>query len=206
MAVNPAGDVWVSGADISDDSSLTTIKYNTAGVTLWTQRLASAYPYGTDATGLAVDAIGNTYVTGMRDYSGVLVKYSSDGAELWVRSSEFLGRARALTLDASGNVIVAAPLSNPKGIFDVGVAKYDSAGNLLWLSRYDGEGLSDYQYPEAVTTDESGSIYAVGGRYLAGGVNAILTLKYTPGGSLAWAATYVAPPAEAVEGGRPEWT
>ncbi len=78
---------------------------------------------------LAVDAAGNSYVTG--DFAGAVyysffvAKYDTSGQLLWVNPGD-PGEGDDVGVDSSGNCYVGGTAG---GTF---LAKYDSAGNLIW--------------------------------------------------------------------------
>src|SRR6185503_8903877 len=97
-------------------------------------------------TALKVDRLGRVHVTG--DSYGtngtpniVTIQYSATGQPLWVasydaaRNSDYPG---ALVLDESGNVYITGISYGSQTGADLIALKYDSSGNLLWASRYNG--------------------------------------------------------------------
>ncbi|MEO0294047.1 MAG: T9SS type A sorting domain-containing protein [candidate division WOR-3 bacterium] len=82
----------------------------------WVKHYGSCLVNSNDRmTALAVDSSGNVYVTGysydtMSNYDYATIKYNSSGEVLWVARYNGLGNgsdyARAIALDASGNVYV----------------------------------------------------------------------------------------------------
>jgi len=68
MAVDSAGNVYVTGGSASGRQSYVTIKYDTNGNELWIKEYNSglyAYPVA-----LAIDSSGNAYVTGIQYFEG----------------------------------------------------------------------------------------------------------------------------------------
>src|SRR5687767_5533371 len=65
LIVDAAGNVYVTGhsQNAAGDDDIVTIKYNTDGVELWQHRYDES-GNGDWASGLAIDAAGNVFVTG----------------------------------------------------------------------------------------------------------------------------------------------
>src|SRR5262245_21117286 len=147
------------------------------------------------ATALVVDPAGNVYVTGSSggfpdgDYS--TVKYSPNGDVLWVRRYDApatptsLDGANAIALDGMGNIVVTGNGVASGSDQDYVTIKYTAAGDSLWVRGYDGTAQAD-DIAYAVTADADGNTYVTGA---SGGVSAdkdVVTIKYTPTGSVAW--------------------
>jgi hypothetical protein len=91
IAVDDSGNVCITGGSVGYGTALdfATIKYNSSGVEQWVARYnGSGYNYD-DAAGIAIDFVGNIYVTGPSDGSTThtdyaTVKYDPTGMEQWV--------------------------------------------------------------------------------------------------------------------------
>lgn len=97
--------------------------------------------------------------------------------------------ARAATSDIAGNVYVTGK-SFGVASYDFVTVKYDSAGNQLWIARYD-DPSHDLDDPAAIAVDNSGNIYVAGTRS-GGGINLqqYATIKYSPDGNQLWVSYY----------------
>ncbi len=117
LEADEAGNVYVTGRTRINSSynDFATIKYNSAGVRQWIA-IYDNVPESRDDYGydLALDDLGNVYVTGNSQQSGtnrdaLTIKYSNSGNQLWVarfdetESEETFG----IVLDESKNVYVA---------------------------------------------------------------------------------------------------
>jgi hypothetical protein len=114
-----------------------TAKYSPSGSLLWRAEYSSGSLGGSGMLGgslaadLAVDAVGNVYVTGTSAAqvtfvtSFSTVKYSTDGEQQWVAQYEAPGfkQASSIALDHAGNIYVAGSLANNYVTF-----KYNAAG------------------------------------------------------------------------------
>jgi hypothetical protein len=194
LAVDSAGNVYVTGASMSDTGSNTqyldfvTIKYQPNGDTAWVRRADFG---GKDLpSGLGVDAQGNVYVTGTnRDSRMVTVKYSPTGNRLWYEFFGSQGGAYDLALDSQGNVIVCG--SSHRASSDAAVVKYRPNGDTAWARFYDWAGHDDEL--DALALTSGGDICAVGfcSDTVPGGN--ILVLKYDSTGNRQWASYYDGP-------------
>jgi uncharacterized delta-60 repeat protein len=152
--------------------------------------------------GVVLDSDGNAYVTGpsLLDASHnfkedvVTVKYDPAGNEVWVREFDETADSTHgsdvpnwLTLDPSGNLIIAGySYLFPEGNRFL-ILKYDPAGNLLWRAR-STIGASAVR----VATDAAGNIYATGSTAGTAGAN-FVTAKFDSAGNQVWLQTYNGP-------------
>jgi uncharacterized delta-60 repeat protein len=101
--------------------------------------------------------------------------------------------AKAIAIDSSGNIYVTG-ISYGSGDYydcDYATIKYDSAGNELWVRRYNGPGNSRDE-ADAIAVDSSGNIYVTGQSYNSSeyGDCDYATIKYDPNGNQLWVARY----------------
>jgi uncharacterized delta-60 repeat protein len=135
IALDDSGNIIVSGSS--------TAKYATDGSLLWRQSFGGA--------AIAVDGSGNVVVMGGNYYTA---KYAAaDGTLLWERQYTWppgiSQTARALTVDAAGNVIVTG---------DSATVKYAANGAFIWDKRYPIRGV-----PKGVAVDADGNVLVAGG-------------------------------------------
>jgi len=170
-------------------SDLFVAKYDNAGALLWVRRAGG--PGFDTANGIAVDTLGNCYVTGAFEavagfgtnslvntdaasFTDIFVtKLDTNGNFVWVRGTGVKGvsdAGQAVALDSSGNVLVAGRSgqitfggSPVAGAGRIFLAKYGSAGNALWARAVGLAGSGGaLDSATGVGTDASGRIHLAG--------------------------------------------
>jgi outer membrane protein assembly factor BamB len=152
---------------------------------------------------VATDAAGNVYTLGQvrsgryNASSFLITKYSPAGQQLWqvnYSMGQFNGSTPAdLAVDAAGNVYVTGTSEYftyyGSQNFDYTTIKYSTAGNQVWVSRYD--------FPQSIyqpTSSDAASAIAVDGAgnvYVTGSSNGdYATVKYNAAGQQQWASRY----------------
>ena len=138
------------------------------------------------ATSVAVDASGNVIIAGTFtstvDFGGgtltsagdqdiFVAKFGTDGAHLWSKrfGDEAIQRVGSVTVDASGNVIIAGSFKGAvdfdggtltsAGDWDIYVATFGSDGAHQWSKRF-GDGA--IQYAKNAAVDASGNVIIAG--------------------------------------------
>ena len=199
MAVDPAGDVAVTGlwlrSDFSGQLNILTVKYNTAGERLWFHSYdgpAKMYDY---VSAIAMDEQGNVIVAGESEnaaYDGdyLTIKYN-DSQALWARiyngPAASADLAQAVIADGAGNVYVTGT-SDGTDTQDVVTSKYSAAGQRLWGNRHSVSG--EFNTAKAITLDKQGNVYVTGESYYYAGGTDYLTIKYNANGKKLWAQHY----------------
>ena len=192
IVVDDSGNVYVTGWSDSYNASTdyATIKYNNAGVEQWVARY-NGPANGLDfAYGIALDNIGNVYVTGESydsetyfDYA--TIKYNSLGIQQWVRrykgEENMWDLARAIVLDSSRNVYVTGFVNGDAFMgnsSDCATIKYDTEGVQQWVIRYNGP-ANNYDYAGSIALDNSGNVYIAGWSSGSGTGSDYITIKYS---------------------------
>jgi uncharacterized delta-60 repeat protein len=202
MAINAAGDVYVTGESDVDPSSannkdIVTIKYNSSGVQQWIMSYAGSgnlndKPYALDLspTGEVV-VVGKVAINALDD-DAVIMKYSTSGSLLWsFIYTCALGNDAALAVDqdGAGNVGVAMKRSNSSGNSDICYGHLDASGVDLGILSYNGTGNGN-DVPFAIAYDISGNAYITGETDVDTTVGIanydIITIKYNSGGAQQW--------------------
>ncbi len=172
VAVDSSGNVFVTGYSQSDggpsDYDYATVAYSNAGVPLWTNRYDGPANNDDRACALAVDSVGNVFVTGSSvgsngDYDYATVAYSNAGVPLWTNrydAANGYDAARRLAVDWNGNVIVSGASLIGTNL-DYATIAYSNAGLPLWTNRYDGPGHNDDEV-SAIAVDYNGNVFVTG--------------------------------------------
>ena len=197
MTVDSSGNVYVTGetylnGDGDRGSDYATVKYESAGNQQWAATYDGPANGNDRANSIAVDALGNVYITGQSEGIGTYddcttIKYDSAGEQSWIARynglEDYGDIGNVIALDASGDVYVAG-----RSYRDILIIKYDSDGNELWVRTYDGPGSGgDYAY--FIAFDSSNNIY-VGGQSYGSNSYDYTTVKYDSVGNFQWAAQY----------------
>ncbi|HET7543857.1 MAG TPA: SBBP repeat-containing protein [Polyangiaceae bacterium] len=178
VTVDSAGNVYVAGGTKGafggpngGTSDVFVRKFDAKGGTLWTKQFGTSAD--DQATGVAVDATGNVYVTGPTygalegasagSSDGFLRKLDASGTTLWTRQFGTVGpeTPKSLVLDSSGNAYIAGSTypTGGQGSGDPFVRKFDASGATVWAKQFGG---ADEDEAMAVAVDGSGNVY-VGG-------------------------------------------
>ncbi|HQV32801.1 MAG TPA: SBBP repeat-containing protein, partial [Calditrichia bacterium] len=140
--------------------------------------------YYLNARDLAVDGLGNVYVTGFGD-DYLTVKYDSSGGEQWTATYNGPGNsydyAEALAVDPAGNVYVTG-----QSDFGCVTVKYNTAGVEQWVARQT-EAQTE-QGGRKVLIDANGNVVVAGISHPSGQLNLLdyLTIQYNPAGQENW--------------------
>ncbi|MDB6110649.1 MAG: hypothetical protein JWR69_2399 [Pedosphaera sp.] len=176
------------------------------------------------ANGVAVDGSGNSFVAGYFKSTnatfGGTVLTNAGGAEAFVAKYDFSGNVvwakraggtaddfgNAIAVDAAGNSYItgyflstninfSGTILTNSGSADVFVAKYNSAGSLVWAQADGGNG---YDVGNGIAVDSSGNSYVTGFFYSAiatfgnitlnnSGQSGVFVVKHDPAGNVLWA-------------------
>jgi hypothetical protein len=199
VAVDTLGNVyvtgWYNGSDTKVDGvTLPTptthaayiIKFNTSGIVQWGKTIDGT---GSDiGQGVAVDTLGNVYVTGYYSTASItvdgvtlpipvgiaayIIKFNTSGTAQWGKKIDGTGSdyGNGVAVDTSGNVYVT-------GYYDTGaitvdgvtldapagnaayIIKFNTSGTAQWGKKIDGPGNDNGQ---GVAVDTSGNVYVTG--------------------------------------------
>jgi hypothetical protein len=198
IAMDDAGNIYVTGSSgVDPEYDFITIKYNSLGEEEWIARYdGPGFGEGWGQS-IALDGLGNVYVTGPSWGSGTLsdyatVKYNAAGVEQWVARYNGPTNTSDLSVDiatdSAGNVCVTGSIG-PDPLEDIATIKYDPNGVELWIRLYDGPAHAN-DNPYDLAMDGSGNIYVTGSSEAGDGSTDYLTIKYDADGNEQWAARY----------------
>jgi hypothetical protein len=188
MAVDNGGNVIVTGGSTNSGTGVdyTTVKYSSTGDTMWVRRY-NGTASGTDwAYAVAVDASNNVYVTGSSqdtatDMDYVTIKYDASGNQQWAARydgpAHSFDEARAIAVDASGNVYVTGGSTGSGTRTDYATVRYDaSTGSEAGVKRFDGPAN---RIDEAVALVlDGGGVLVTGGSVGSGTGTDYATIRY----------------------------
>ncbi|MCI0449682.1 MAG: SBBP repeat-containing protein [Chlorobi bacterium] len=200
IAVDNVGNVIVTGysTGVGSQADFTTIKYRASdGNQLWVSRYNEPGNGDDKAFGIAVDRIGNIYVTGYITRIGTdiyTIKYNSNGVYIWGQlingTANDDDKAFGIAVDSLGdNIYICGYTTNDTTGVDFTTARYDSTGVLLWEDKYNGfESGEDRAFGIVVDTDEN--IFVTGYSTGANSREDCLTIRYLKAGDTSWVARY----------------
>ena len=200
VVVDAADNIYVTGDSYGISEDCLTLKYGPAGDLIWAGRYNGPGNGEDHAKALAVDNLGNVYITGNSD-SGmenddiVTVKYSTEGIQQWVNrydgppgEDEDGGEAIAIGPDGLACVVGWSPSLSTSD--DIMVLKYTAIGDTAWTRRIDGA-VHTRDVGNALDIDNSGDLY-VGGSVGIGSSSCTYeaknatVVKFAPDGQLLW--------------------
>lgn len=203
IAIDNSGNVYVTGdsGGSGTGGDYATVKYNSDGQQQWVARYDGPVHQFDGALAIALDNIGNVYVTGSSfgsggDYDYATIKYNTSGQQQWLAryngSPNGLDFAIALAVDGSGNTYVTGSSEGSGTSDDYATIKYDSAGEQQWVARYNGPGNHlDAAY--AIAVDNAGGVYVTGYSDDTDNAEDYATIKYNSDGQQQWVARYNGP-------------
>jgi len=179
LAVSNSGGVNVAGysSQSSGGNDMVTLQYDRAtGSQNWVSLLDVQGSLSDLSIAVAVDAAGNTYVTGtsryhidlMESWSRIVtVKYSPTGDELWVKEYQLGQRngANDIAVDDQGGVYVTGYSTGEGTGIDYVTIRYNaSTGEESWVSHYNGPDNHN-DAARAIVVDNQGGVYVTGSSY-----------------------------------------
>jgi len=201
--VDAAGNIYSGGCSIGAGTGqdIVLIKYNSTGTEQWVKRYNGTGNGGDAVVGVKVDGDGNVIAGGHTDngpaqrMNFITLKYDAAGTLIWEKqyngSSNSTDLATAMTIDGSDNVYLTGLTTQLYGTrldSNYGTMKYDPAGNLLWVSFYDGPGNS-VDVSRSIFVDNAMNVY-ISGSSKGVGSDDYATIKYSPTGAQQWVMAY----------------
>jgi hypothetical protein len=171
ISVSKSGDVYclgyVNGPAVNRDAIL--LKYNTSGALQWTKQINGLSNNDDIGKVIKLDSKENiVIICKIMDSVGVnpvlITKYDSLGNQIWSTKyfSQFAlgGIAYDFSFDDLDNIYFTGTIAT-NGWGDLIVCKYDSSGNFIWDSFFNGI-ANENDWGSAVDLDSGGNIYVVG--------------------------------------------
>lgn len=206
MVIDAAGNVYVTGLGQGPGGNFdyTTIKYDNNGNQIWIAQYNGPGNGLDEAHAIAVDAVGNVYVTGW-SYGGATpgfdyatVKYNSSGVQQWAtrynNTTNGTDEAWDIGVDNSGNVFVTGTSDGTGTNSAATTIKYNSAGVQQWANRFNGAGGGiDVAYAIYVNPT-TGDNFVTGYVFQSTAADYdYVTIKYNTAGAQQWATQYNGP-------------
>lgn len=188
---------FLSSRNFDGGASINTL--SDSAYQIWVSRYNGPGDDWDEALAIAVDELGNVYVTGGSpptngsafDYA--TIKYNSSGDQEW--AARYTGtpygvdEAFAIAVDNDGNVYVTGYSSGASSSNDYATIKYNSSGVQQWAARYNGPGNDD-DAATSIAIDNSGNVYVTGDSRSNTMNYDYATVKYNSTGNQVWAARY----------------
>ncbi len=136
MMVDSIGNIYLAGSSFVSGNGIDclTMKYNSAGDLVWAKTYGEYSYYSDVANSLALDKLGNVYVTGTAGTSSsniayLTIKYDNDGNEKWIAKYDGPGyngydNGNSIFVDNSGYVYITGSSPGLTSGNDVATIKY----------------------------------------------------------------------------------
>ncbi|MBT3228202.1 MAG: T9SS type A sorting domain-containing protein [Candidatus Marinimicrobia bacterium] len=203
MTLDSENNIIVTGVTESDSQTddIVTVKYDTAGVELWSRIFDggegiddAAFYLGLDSSGAVLVGARANSSSNLENYS--ILKYQSDGTDSWASQYDGPGNSLdlgvTLTTDGLSNAYVAGIIVSPTNGSDISIIKYDTTGIMEWSREYNGVSNGN-DVPRDILTDPEGNVVVVGYSEGSNGDRDIITLKYSSDGDQLWVVSYNGP-------------
>jgi hypothetical protein len=161
-ATDGLGNVYLAGTTAGDapnpmdpdDHNVFLAKYDREGNEIWSNHIESAANEGAQA--IAVDAVGNAYITGFSAGQTLVSKYDAGGNHLWTDLND-ADLGSAIAVDDFGNVFVTGRTGDLGS--DLFVTKYDPSGMSIWTREFGSESID---HALGIAVDPLGNVYVTG--------------------------------------------
>jgi hypothetical protein len=150
MALDSSGNIYVAGSSQSSDTNYdyAVLKYAPGGTQLWAARYAPPAGGTNTVAALALDQVGNAYVTG----TGGTVKFGANGALAWTAPCA----GASLAADTNGNVYVTGFTTG-----EFATVKLDASGSNVWMGTFNSH-PGNPAASQRVALDQAGALYVAG--------------------------------------------
>ena len=170
----------------------------------WDSKYNGLQGYDDLVTDMAVDALGNVYVTGysMDSVAGTTdkidyatIKYNSSGVQEWSAiyngPADLMDYAYSIGIDDDGNVYVTGGSMSSDTTEEWATIKYNAFGVQLWVQRWQGLPGAGHNRAVDMVVDALGNSYVTGfGEPTTYGDIEYVTIKYNTDGVQEWVTLY----------------
>jgi uncharacterized delta-60 repeat protein len=191
IGIDAAGNVYITGTSIGNDSDYVTVKYNSGGQQQWSVVFNGSGNGPDVAKDMVVDPAGNVYVTGS-SYSSLInlidygtVKYNTSGQQQWVAYYNGPGVitdvANSIVMDFNGGnlYVTGVSYSGSSADYDIATIRYNNSGGMVWAQRYNSPYNSNDGGVDVAVTSNGASIYSAGFSMGSGTGLDFVVVKYT---------------------------
>ena len=194
--IDKSGNSFITGYTADTDLSLKIVssRYDSSGNAVWIRKYYQPGYSNGFGQNIVMDSLGNIYVSGfMRNTAGtydiVLIKYSSEGNEIWSQIYNGEGNGddipASLSADINNNIFIGGSSESQMNGLDMIILKYESTSSLLWKKTFNGSADSDDRI-SALTTDSSSNIYFCGSKINLNTSSDYYAGKLSSSGDLLW--------------------
>lgn len=164
----------------------------------WVGRFTTAGNFIDRAQSMVVDPAGNSYVVGTSwngaNFDIVTSQFDPNGNLVWNTPYNGPGNgydeARAIVVDASGNVYVTGYSAGASANYDVVTIMYNSAGVEQWATRFNGTANGFDEGYDIAVDGATGNVYVTGGTTTTTTTANYVTIMYNSAGVQQWATVY----------------
>lgn len=203
IQVDNSGNVYVTGYTRigSGQIDLLLIKYNSNGIQQWLQQYNGPGNFDDFGISVDVDSAGNVYAGGYSfgtgtSYDFVLLKYNAGGINQWTRrwngvtnNSDYL---KKISVSSNGDVVASGYSFKSTTSNDFTTVKYNTSGDLLWVSQYNSTFNNDDQVTN-LKVDNQKNVYVCGISRGSGLGYDFAVVKYNSAGVEQWSQRYDSP-------------